>query len=452
MAGGRSGIQVDRVIASTLDVCNLATPWSPVYATDASGRAQGGNGVTRRWCDPGDAAATGSCAERWGFLAEEFNSARRSALVELDLEAQKASWLGVEDIWEAGCVDLHPSLAGDMRESFHTTPVVFENVPSTILQPKSAWCVLFGGVLRKPLEILQGEGKAYVMGLRHACRSTECLGKRLLLLLNNMALVLGASKGRGSTPNLNHTCREVCVISLATFTIPVCRWIASESNPADEPSRSKRYRPRMHSDVDQCGPSASGSAPDVELLAVLSAEAARVASEEAQARKQSASRPCAGAADLNEGRTDTYPKTTRRRRSCTRSSPKKKGTRVVLPRAEPSRRNHGSGLHRHGQQVSGLLRKDEGQAEGVGKVGRDGNARRGPCSMGNYSRNDVCGNGGERRGICSDDCCPIRGMLAAQRVVRPDGWSAHSSSAGVRRKQLGHPLISSGRGEGLEYG
>ena len=29
---------------------------------------------------------------------------------------------------------------------------VFENVPSTILQPKSARCVLLGGVWRKPLE------------------------------------------------------------------------------------------------------------------------------------------------------------------------------------------------------------------------------------------------------------------------------------------------------------
>ena len=55
------------------------------------------------------------------------------------------------------------------------------------------------------------------MGLRHACRSTESLGKQLLFLLDNMALVLGASKGRGSMPNLNHTCREICVISLATF-------------------------------------------------------------------------------------------------------------------------------------------------------------------------------------------------------------------------------------------
>ena len=85
-----------------------------------------------------------------------------------------------------------------MWGSVHAIPddrAVFENVPSTILQPKCAWCVLFGGVLRKPLEILRGEGKAHVMGLRHACRSVECLGKRLLFLLDDMALVLSVPKG-----------------------------------------------------------------------------------------------------------------------------------------------------------------------------------------------------------------------------------------------------------------
>ena len=164
---------------------------------------------------------------------------------------------------------------------------VFENVPSNILQPTSAWCVLFGGVWRKPVEILRGEGKAHVMGLRHACRSTESQEKWFLLLLGNMALVLGASKGRSSAPNLNHTCREECVISLATLTIPVCRWIASETNPADEPLRSKRYRPRVHSDVGQCETSTTGLTPDSGLFTVLSAEAARVAGEEVQPRKLS---------------------------------------------------------------------------------------------------------------------------------------------------------------------
>ncbi len=64
------------------------------------------------------------------------------------------------------------------------------------------------------MEILRGEGKADVMGLRHACRSTESLGKRLLFLLGNTALVLGASKGGGGMPNLNHTCHEICVIEV----------------------------------------------------------------------------------------------------------------------------------------------------------------------------------------------------------------------------------------------
>ena len=168
-------------------------------------------------------------------------------------KAQKAAWPGVVDEHEVNRVDLHPSLAGSMQESFQSMPcdrAVFENVPSIILQTKSAWCVLFGGVWRKSLEIFRREGKDYVMGLRHACRSTESLGKRLMFLLDNMALVLGASKGRSILPKINHTCREICVISLATFTIPICRWIASQDNPADEPSRSKRYRPSMHSDVD----------------------------------------------------------------------------------------------------------------------------------------------------------------------------------------------------------
>ena len=94
-------------------------------------------------------------------------------------------------------------------------------------------------------------------------------------------------KCRSSVPSLNHTYREVCVVSLATFTIPVCRWIASETNPADEPSRSKCYRPRMHSDAEQYETSTTELTPDSELFTVLSAEAARVAGEGVQPRKPS---------------------------------------------------------------------------------------------------------------------------------------------------------------------
>ena len=153
---------------------------------------------------------------------------------------------------------------------------------------------------------MRGECKAYVMGLRHVCRSSEILGKRLLFLLDDMAFVLGASKGRGSTPNLNHTCREICVISLATFTVPVCRWIASEGNLADEPSRLKRYRPDMHYDVPTWA-GCNGVSPSIGA-ACFAAEAARVASEEAQTRKCSRVRSCADVADQSRGRMETGPK------------------------------------------------------------------------------------------------------------------------------------------------
>ena len=67
-----------------------------------------------RKCDSETVAAASSCAERWRFSVEEFISTQ-SALVELEREAQKASWLGVEDMREASRVALHPSLVGDMR-------------------------------------------------------------------------------------------------------------------------------------------------------------------------------------------------------------------------------------------------------------------------------------------------------------------------------------------------
>ena len=47
-------------------------------------------------------------------------------------------------------------------------------------------------------------GCAMLVGLLEAWENGCCL-----FLLDNMALVLGASKGRGSMPNLNHTCREI---------------------------------------------------------------------------------------------------------------------------------------------------------------------------------------------------------------------------------------------------
>ena len=271
-------------------------------------------------------------------------------------------------------------------------------------------------------------------------------------------------------PQVSTTLVARAVSSLDTFTIPVCRWIASETNPADEPSRTKRYRPRTHSDVDQYEMSTTGLTPDSELFTLLSAEAARVAGEEVQPRKPSRVRSCTDAADTCQGRTNTYPKATRRRRAWAAPPPQ----RVVFP--EPSRHNPGSVLRSHTQRVSGLLKNDEKRAEVIGKARQDGgkelqtrsgkgvNDGKEVCrmesdlprpvqSLKNYRRLAPGTPRGptprisaaaammemgvlKRRGVCGGACCPLRNVVEAQRMVQPDGWSSRSSSARVRREQM----------------
>ena len=181
----------------------LLSPW--VSATDASGGAREGCGVTRRWCDPVDAAAAGSCAERWRFSEEEFISARRSVLVEHEQKVQKATWLGVEDIHGESRVDLHPPLLVTCRRVFSQCLMIalsskMYHPPYYSPSPSGPSC-------------LEASGGNYWRSC--GCEgSVEILVKRLLFLLDNMALVLGAAKGRGSTPNPQpHLSQNLCHLS-----------------------------------------------------------------------------------------------------------------------------------------------------------------------------------------------------------------------------------------------
>ena len=72
---------------------------------------------------------------------------------------------------------------------------------------------------------------------------TSIPGARHLFLCDNMSMVLALSKGRGSTSNVNRTCQEVLALSLFANVHCCFRWIASEINPADRPSRALPSRP-----------------------------------------------------------------------------------------------------------------------------------------------------------------------------------------------------------------
>ena len=201
-----------------------------------------------------------------------------------------------------------------------------------------------------------------------------------------------------------------------------------------------------------------------------------------QPRNPSRIRSSIDATYTSQGRTNTYPKSTRRRRVWAAPPPQ----RVVLPRAEPSRRNPGSVLRSHAQRLSGLLKNDKTRAEVIGKAGRDGgkepNTRHGkglydgkqgprresergrpsPASAVSEkisavgARCDVCcsrndeDGGVERREVGGVAGCSLRNIVGAQQMVQPDGWSNRYSATRVRREQISAPPIASGRNDVLQ--
>ena len=88
----------------------------------------------------------------------------------------------------------------------------FAPVPAALIGEFSGWRTVLSGRWREPCEILRGEGKAAVLGFRHALRSQHGLQKRIVLLTDNLAFALGVAKGRGSHNILNSAVFSVCTV------------------------------------------------------------------------------------------------------------------------------------------------------------------------------------------------------------------------------------------------
>ena len=117
---------------------------------------------------------------------------------------------------------------------------MFDEVPAHILNPQD-WSVVSKHIISSPQFITKLEGRALLSAVKHTLRSAASFGCRHLFLVDNMSLCLAVTKGRSSSPDLVHVCRKIACLPLAT-NIRVCtRWIPSELNIADGPSRGLNY-------------------------------------------------------------------------------------------------------------------------------------------------------------------------------------------------------------------
>ena len=88
---------------------------------------------------------------------------------------------------------------------------------------------------------LQRQNQERFQVLESALRAERAHGHRIVILCDNLGLVLAITKGRGKTPEANQTCRELATLSLFTNVRIIVRWVASELNAADPPSRGSPW-------------------------------------------------------------------------------------------------------------------------------------------------------------------------------------------------------------------
>ena len=81
------------------------------------------------------------------------------------------------------------------------------------------------------------ELRAVSTAMRWVLSRPAAIGRRLLLLSDSTVVVGAANKGRSSSPDILRVLRSVCALVLCAGVQIVVRWVPSEVNPADEPSR-----------------------------------------------------------------------------------------------------------------------------------------------------------------------------------------------------------------------
>ena len=83
------------------------------------------------------------------------------------------------------------------------------------------------------------EGRALVLCLRRLCRCSHARHKRHLILVDNLALAMAASKGRARNFAMLRIMQQIGALSLVGSFSYRLRWLPSELNVADGPSRGQ---------------------------------------------------------------------------------------------------------------------------------------------------------------------------------------------------------------------
>ena len=113
----------------------------------------------------------------------------------------------------------------------------FPEIPDKLLEP-SKWNTVKLGKWRDCSDhITIKEARALLLAVRRLSRSKHNRHKRHLVLLDNLSLCFAVAKGRAHSFDLLRVLQKISAVCLATGLVLRTRWIRSEINVADGPSR-----------------------------------------------------------------------------------------------------------------------------------------------------------------------------------------------------------------------
>eukprot|EP00971_Amphidinium_carterae_P168336 3335613-Amphidinium_carterae.1 len=182
-----------------------------------------GYGVVERQCPLELVQRSGRVSERWRWK-NTVDAPREHAFAEF----RRQGYI-LENKGEQLCVGTSDfGLAG-----------VFNELPVELLL--GPWKVAFKGVWRRTEPMVVLEARCALLAVKHLVRSSSNFNKRVLVVSDSIAACAAISKGRSATHPLLGICPQLAALSLGCKLSVQMRWVPSEANFADGPSRGLRF-------------------------------------------------------------------------------------------------------------------------------------------------------------------------------------------------------------------
>ena len=232
---------VRRELSIFIGICpliwrDLALPWSStVTAVDAS---TWGLGAVASDFQQEEVQHLGKFSERWRFDTEQFSKPRASTFAaDVAVGSEDAAAVRWAAAVEPASNQAPLQVCEGKKIDDIFQPVTFSSVDRS-------WNMVGRFKWRRQESIPVLEGRASLFAVKHALRNHSNFHKRHLILSDSISSICSLDRGRGRSFGMRRVSQQVGALSLCTGTIFSFRWIPSEWNPSDGPSRGSKFPSR----------------------------------------------------------------------------------------------------------------------------------------------------------------------------------------------------------------